>query len=345
MKALVLEGKEKIVYQEVETPTCPKDGLLVKVDSVGLCGSDVRTYFYGHQHVTYPCIIGHENAGTIVEVGEKVEGFSAGEKIIINPVLPCGECWYCQKGWQHMCSDRLTYGHHIPGGFAEFMTVPGIGLEKGQVIKIPQEVSTDEIVIVELLSSIINAQEYADVTLGETVAVFGTGPIGCLHSEIARLRGAKKIIMIDINEERLKLSKNFSGTQFINGANVDAVKEILDNTEGFGVDVAIIASPSVQAQAQGLDILRKRGRLVIFGGVSSENPYTTLDSNKIHYNEIAILGAFAYGPNNFKKAFDIVVNKMINTNGFITHVLPLSKVEEGIEAVKTGKALKVVLKP
>lgn len=345
MKALVLEGKEKIMYKEVDTPSCPEDGLLMKVDSVGLCGSDVRTYFHGHHHVTYPCILGHENAGTIIEVGNKVKGYKVGEKILVNPVLPCGECWYCQKGWQHMCSNRLTYGHHIQGGFAQYMAVPGIGLEKGQIIKIPDGVSTDEIVIVELLSSIVNAQEYADVTLGETVAIFGTGPIGCLHSEIARLRGAKEIIMIDINEERLKLSKEFSGTKFYNSTKVDVVKEILDFTQGFGVDVAIIASPSVQAQAQGLDILRKRGRLVIFGGVSAENPFTTLDSNKIHYNEIAVLGSFAYGPNNFKKAFDIVANKMIHTEGFITHVLPLSKVEDGIAAVKSGDALKVVLKP
>nr|WP_281350124.1 zinc-binding dehydrogenase [Alkalibaculum sporogenes] len=200
-------------------------------------------------------------------------------------------------------------------------------------------------VIVELLSSVINSQEYANVTLGETIAIFGTGPIGCLHAEIAKLRGAKDIIMIDINDNRLELSKKFSGTKFINSAKVDIVKEIMDYTNGFGVDAAIIATPAIESQAQGLDILRKRGRLVIFGGVSSENPYTTLNSNTIHYNEIAVLGSFAYGPNNFQKAFDIVCNKMINTDGFITHKLPLSKVEEGIAEVKAGNALKVVLKP
>lgn len=345
MKALVLEGKEKIVYTDVETPVCPQDGLLLKIDSVGLCGSDVRTYSHGHHDIEYPCVLGHENAGTIVGVGEQVTGFTVGEKIIVNPVLPCGKCWYCQKGLQHLCSDRLTYGHQIQGGFAQYMVVPGIGLERGQVIKIPDGVSTDDIVVVELLSSVINSQEYANVTLGETVAIFGTGPIGCLHSEIARLRGAKEIIMIDINDNRLELARNFSGTKFINSAKVDIVQEIMEATDGFGVDVAIIATPAVQSQAQGLDLLRKRGRLVIFGGVSSENPYTTLNSNTIHYNEIAVIGSFAYGPNNFKKAFDIIANKMINTEGFVTHILPLSEVEEGIAEVKAGRALKVVLKP
>src|SRR5699024_958920 len=133
----------------------------------------------------------HENAGTIVEVGDQVKGFAVGEQIIVNPVIPCEKCWYCQKGWQHMCSDRLTYGTNMQGGFAEYMVVPGIGIERGQIIKIPEGVSTDDIVIVELLSSVINSQDYANVTLGETVAIFGTGPIGCLHAEIAKLRGAK----------------------------------------------------------------------------------------------------------------------------------------------------------
>lgn len=345
MKALVLEGKEKILYTDVQKPNCPDDGLLVRVNSVGLCGSDVRTYFHGHHDLEYPVIIGHENVGIVEEVGSKTKGFVLGEKVIINPVIPCGECWYCRQGWQHMCTDRLTYGTNIPGGFAEFIAVPGVGIEKGQILKLPQGASTDDFVIVELLSSIINSQEYANISLGETVAIFGTGPIGCLHSEIARLRGAKEIIMIDINDERLKLAESFSGKTFINSTKVEVVKEILEQTNGFGVDVAIIASPSVQAQVQGLDILRKRGRLVIFGGVAADNPYTTLDSNKIHYNEIAVLGAFAYGPNNFKKAFDIVAAKMINIDGFITHVMPLSKVHDGIEAIKSGKALKVVLKP
>ncbi|HCX64510.1 MAG TPA: hypothetical protein DHN33_04795, partial [Eubacteriaceae bacterium] len=132
MQALVLEGKEDFQMREVEKPACPQDGLLVKVDSVGLCGSDVRTYFHGHHHIEYPVILGHENVGEIVEVGEEVENFVVGDRIIVNPVLPCNQCWYCKKGWQHMCSDRLTYGHHIQGGFAEYMAGPGIGLARGQ---------------------------------------------------------------------------------------------------------------------------------------------------------------------------------------------------------------------
>lgn len=345
MKALVLEGKERFVYKDVQMPVCPEDGLLIKIDAVGLCGSDVRTYFHGHHHVSYPVILGHENAGTIVEIGSKVEGFELGERIIVNPVLPCGKCWYCQKGWQHMCSDRLTYGHQIQGGFAEYMVVPGIGLDRGQVLKIPTDVSSEDIVVVELLSSIINSQEYANVSLGETVAIIGAGPIGCLHTEVARLRGAKRIILIDINDNRLKLAENFSATDLINSSEVDLKEKIMDITDGFGVDVVISATPIAETQSQGIDILRKRGRIVLFGGLSAENPFTTLDSNKIHYNELAVLGAFAYGPDTFKKAFDLVANRMVKLDGFVTHVLPLKDAVEGIKEIKAGNALKVVLKP
>lgn len=345
MKALVLEGKEKFVYKEVEMPKCPDDGVLLKVDSVGLCGSDVRTYFHGHHNVKYPCILGHENAGTIVEVGSKVTGLEKNDRIIVNPVIPCGKCYYCKDGRQNLCSHQLNYGHHLQGGFAEYMVIPGIGLERGQVIKIPDNITTDEIVVVELLSSVINSQEYANVTLGETVVIFGAGPIGCLHAQVAHLRGAKRIIMIDINDTRLELASKFYVTDSINSQKVNIKDEIMNLTEGFGADVVISATPVVETQAQGLDLLRKRGRLVLFGGVSKDNPLTTFDSNKIHYDELAIMGSFGFGPNNFKKAFDLVVNKMIKVDGFITHVLPLKDAVKGIREIKAGNAIKVVLKP
>jgi Threonine dehydrogenase and related Zn-dependent dehydrogenases len=345
MKALVLEGIQKVSYKDVPTPECPHDGLLIKMDSVGLCGSDVRTYFHGHQSVKYPCILGHENAGTIVEVGSDVKGYAVNEKVIVNPVVPCGKCSYCLKGLQNMCSDRLTYGHHIQGGFAEYMVVPGIGLEKGQVLKIPAGVSTDEIVIAELLSTVVSAQDYANVTLGETVVIIGAGPIGCLHSEVARLRGAEKIIMVNRSQERLEMSKRFSGTHFINSSKENAVERVKEITDGLGADIVIVAAPSVEAEEEGLNMLRKRGRLVIFGGTPKDNSIAKFDSNKIHYNEIAILGTFSTNPTDFKKAFDLVVNRMIKTEGFVTHILPLEKMEEGVREIQSGRALKVVLKP
>lgn len=345
MKALVLKGLSEVSYEEVPTPKCPSDGLLLKIDSVGLCGSDIRTYGFGHAHVTYPCILGHENVGTIVEVGKDVKGFSQGERIIVNPVLPCGKCWYCQNGLQEICADRLTYGHEIQGGFAEYMVVPGIGLERGQVIKLPEHVSSDEIVVVELLSSVINAQELAKIGLGDTVVIIGTGPIGCLQSEVARLRGAKQIIMADLNDERLEMCKKFSGTHFVNSSKQDLIEEVLKITDGFGADVCIVAAPSAQAHQQGLQLLRKQGRLVIFGGLNKDNPWSTMDGNLIHYNELQVIGTFAYGPSNFKKAFDLVANKMVNLEGFTIMPVPLKDMEKGVQLVKDGKALKVVLKP
>ncbi len=344
MKAMVLTGKGEAEYQDVATPKCPDDGFLIRVDSVGLCGSDVRTYSHGHAHVTYPCILGHENVGTIAEIGSKVKGYEVGERVIVNPVLPCGKCWYCLKGLQELCSDKLTYGHEIQGGFAEYMVVPGIGIERGQIIKVPDDVSSDDIVVVELLSSVLNSQQLANVQVGETVVIIGTGPIGCLHSEVARLRGAKDIIMADINDERLEMCKEFSGTHFINSANEDLVKKVMEITDGFGADVVIVAAPSAQPHQQGIEMLRKQGTLVIFGGLNKDNPWTKLDANLIHYSELKVIGAFAFAPENFKKAFDIVSKKMINMD-LITHKLPLKDMVKGVELLQAGKALKVVLKP
>lgn len=345
MKALVLKGKKDISYEEIEMKKCPKDGLLLKIEAVGLCGSDIRTYEFGHHNLTYPAILGHENAGEIIQVGVDAPGeFKVGDRIIMFPTIPCMKCWYCQNGKHSLCINRPTYGTDLHGGMAEYMVIPKEGIERGTICKIPKDIKGEDIVVVELLSSILNAQEYANVSLGETVVIIGSGPIGCLHTEVARLRGAKEIIIVDIKDNRLQKAKDFSATHFINSAKENLKERIMEITSGFGADVVIIAAPSASAIKEGLELLRKQGRLVIFGGLNKEDPWVTLDGNLIHYNELKVIGTFGYNGSTFEKAFNIVCNKMLRGN-IVTHILPLEQMEEGVRLVKEGEALKVVLKP
>lgn len=346
MKALLLTGKSTVEYREIEDPQCPDDGFLMRIETVGLCGSDVRTFIHGHAKVTYPCILGHENAGVVVEVGPNIKNkqIKVGDRLIANPAVPCGKCYYCTNNMLGLCEELIVYGHTIPGGFAQLMAFPGICVERGQFIHVPETVDFDEIVVVELLASVIKSHEQLETGLGETVVIFGCGPIGCLHAQIAMLRGATKIVMINTSAGRLAMSKEFGGTHFIHSAEEDPVARVKEITKGRGADVVVVAAPATEPHQQGLQMLRKQGRLSIFGGLNKENPWTTLDGNLIHYNRLTIYGAYAYSPANFQKGFDLVAAGKINMN-IVTHRLPLKEMEKGVALIKAGQAMKVVLKP
>ncbi len=344
MKAAVLKGKQNMVYDDVPDAKCEKGGLLLEMEAVGLCGSDMRTIRTGHATLDFPFILGHENIGKIIEVGEGVKGYKTGERVIVNPVIPCGTCHYCERGLQNLCDHRLTYGHEIYGGFAKYLSIPKIGVDHGQILKLREDNKSEEMVVVELLSSVVNAQEYANVSLGDNVVIIGAGPIGCLHTEVARLNGAKNIIMANRSEERLERSKQFSGTHFVNTSKEDLKQVVMDITDGLGADVLIVCAPAGEPIENGIDCLRKRGRLVIFGGLPKDNPYAKLNSNTIHYREIAVLGSFSTTNATFERAFDIASHNMVNMN-IVTDVLPLEEINVGIEKLANAQALKVVLKP
>ena len=340
----MLEDIEKAVYKDISDPVCEKGGFVMKIDAVGLCGSDVRTYSNGVGGLDFPFVLGHENVGTITEVGEEYEGFEIGDRVIVNPVIPCGNCWFCEKGMQNLCSTRLTYGHHLRGGFAEYMSVPEMGVKRGQILKIPEGVKSEDVVVVELLSSAVNAQKLAGTSLGDTVVIIGCGPLGCLHSEVARLRGAKNIIMANRSQKRLDEAKRFSGTRFVNTSEEDLKEVVMEITDGLGADIVINATPATKPIEEGVYLLRKGGKLVIFGGLPKTDPYIRIDANLLHYSEINIVGGFSTTPDSFRKAFDIVATGMIDKS-IVSHVLPLKEMARGVEMLKKGEAFKVVLKP
>lgn len=344
MKALLLKDKQLVEYKEIPTPDCPEDGLLLKIDAVGLCGSDVRTYMHGHSKITYPVILGHENVGTIVEVGNNVKGYEKGEKILASPAISCGKCYYCTHNMPGLCNELIVVGHSIQGGFAQHMVIPGIAVEKGQLIKIPDGLEAENMILVELLASVIKSQERLEVSLGETVVIIGAGPIGCLHSQIASIRGATTIIMADLNNNRLNMVKKFGGTHFVDTSKNDLVKIVQALTKGIGADVVIVAAPSTQPHQPGLEMLRKEGRLSIFGGLNKDNPWSNLDANLIHYNRLKIIGDYSYSKATFELGCKLIEAGKIDT-GIITHKIKLKNIEEGIKLIQEGKAIKVVLLP
>ena len=215
----------------------------------------------------------------------------------------------------------------------------------GSVNIIPDNLSFDEASITEPFACAINGQELSKVAEGDNVVIIGAGPIGCMHIELARARGAGKIILVELSESRLEMARKFNADVYINPETQDVISKVLSETDGRGADVIIIAAPSGKAQEDAVSMAAYSGRINFFGGLPKDNPVVKLDSNIVHYKELFINGTSGSLPRHNKKALDLFSSGAVSAKDFITHTFPLEEILEGIRTVESGKSLKVIIHP
>jgi len=345
MRAAVLEQVGRMVIKEVPDPGCPAGGLLLRIGACAVCGTDIKVYRHGHRFIVPPRITGHELAGTVVEVGKGVRGFAVGDRVACAAVVPCGECYYCRRGIQGMCDDLRAMGYHYDGGFAPYMAIPERAVRNGCVNKVPDRLSLEEAALAEPLACCVNGQELCDIRPGHTVAVVGAGPIGCMHVELARSQGATKIILIDISEERLKMSSFVEPDVSVNSSKEDPIEAVMGATEGRGADVVIVACSSGKAQEQSLSLVAKRGVVDFFGGLPKDRPCIQFDSNLIHYREFKVVGNTGSSPQQNEVALRLLGAGKVRAARLISHRFPVEKTIEAIETAERGEGLKVIVCP
>lgn len=343
MKAVVLRAPGDYSYETVEKPVCADDGILLRVKSCGLCGSDLRTLKSGHNNVALPAIIGHEVAGRVVETGKNYKGcYRVGDDLVVAPAVYCGECEFCENGTPQYCENIRELAQQYPGGFAEYMGIPAEALAHGTIQRLPEGMDYAHAAISEPPSSVQNAQERLNVGLSDTVVIIGAGPIGCLHICVARARGARRIIIADINESRLQLARGFNPDEVINTSEKDIVETVKSLTGGKGAEVVITANPVGETQVQAVKMAKKAGRIALFGGLPHGNSTPGIDTNIIHYRALTVIGTTTFAPRHQKQSLDLIKRGLIPAEKFITHRLPLEKFAEGVQLAVEGTALKVV---
>jgi len=345
MKAAVLQQVGQFEVREVPVPENTDDGILLRIDSCAICGTDVKVYRHGHRMIKPPRITGHELCGTIKEVGKKLRGFKKGGRVAVAPAVPCGECHYCKKGIMAMCDNLTAIGYHYDGGFAEYMLVPGNVIRVGCVNKVPENISSDEAALAEPLACAINGQELSGVKKGDTVVVMGAGPLGCVHVELARAKAAKKLILIDISAQRLELSGICGAHRYIDSSKTDPVSAVMEETGGRGAEVVIVACASGIAQEQAMQMIAKCGNVNLFGGLPKDKPYINFDSNLVHYREFCVTGTHGSSPAHNRQAIELISRGRVPVKKYITHHLPLDRILEGMELVEKARSLKVIINP
>jgi len=343
-KAAVLKSIESLEIVERDIPA-PREGeILIRVKSCAVCGTDIKVFHHGHKHIVFPRVTGHELSGIIEKIGSNVKNFKEGDRVAVAPAIPCGQCYYCRRGWQSMCDNLKAIGYHFDGGFAEYMIVPEVAVRNGCVNKIPDNVNFDQAAIAEPLACVINGQQLSRVEMGDTVLILGAGPIGCLHAELAKNIGASKVILADIVQQRLDMAK-FTGAITVNSKQTNLKEFVSELTDGRMADRVIVAVGLAEAQEQSLDLVAKRGSVNFFGGLPKESPFAKLNTNVLHYGESFVTGTHGSTPLHNKLALDFISAGKFHIDNYITRKIPLERLLEGLSNAEQKKALKIIVNP
>jgi len=338
MKAAILYKPMDMRIEEIDIPQIGSNEVLVKMKRVGICGSDVHFYLHGRiasYIVKSPLILGHECSGEIVEVGQEVSNLKIGQRVVIEPGFVCGKCFYCRSGRYNLCKEVKFYGAPpFHGTFAEYVTAP-----KQNVYPIPEKMSYEEGAMIEPFAVGMMASKMGKVSVNDTVAVLGAGPIGQMVLQASKVHGAPEIIVTDVIDYRLEYAKKYGANHVINAAEEDVVDMIKDFTDGEGVDVVIDASGAPSAIRQAVDIVKPGGRVVLVGYPRED---VSLPLAEVISKELTLQGIHRYA-NVYPAAIKAVSSGRAIVKPYVSHIYPFEKILEGFEAhiKRIGNPMKI----
>jgi len=346
MKVARYYNNNDVRLDEIPKPTIGSGELLVKIKKSGICGSDVLEYYRFAKMKKLgvdSLILGHEIAGDIVEVGDGVTGFKIGDRVFVSHHVPCFECYYCNQG-HHTACDLLHNTNFDPGGFAEYVRIPKVNIEKKGVFMLDKSITYEEGVFIEPFGCVCRAQRLANVGKGLTVLILGSGVSGILHAKLAKLRGAKKVFATDISSYRLGKISEFGADKTFH-ANENVPSKLLENNDNKLADIVIVCTGALPAANQALNCVAPGGTVIFFAvpgpGVNLEVPI-----NDYWRNEITITTSYGAAPEDLQESYVWILAKRINVKELITHRFPLSQIGDAFKIVNEAtESLKVVIEP
>jgi len=321
VRAMYLGKTGVIVERNITKPIPQADEVLVKIKAVGVCGSDIEYYEHGRIGdfvVEKPLILGHEASGQVVEVGENVTSLKVGDRVALEPGVPCRKCEFCKTGRYNLCPDvQFMATPPVDGAFREYVAHPA-----DFAFKIPEGVSYEEAALIEPLSVGIHAVERAQLKLGDQILIFGAGPIGLLTLQVALAEGASRAVVLDLSDARLKKAKELGADAAINARESNLVADLKD-----GFDVIFEAAGAAATIPQALRLVKRGGTIVLIG--HSPTNEDKLDRNLIITKELNILGTYRY-KNTYPEALRLIQKVVFNLEGLIGKSFSLTDVDAAL---------------
>ncbi|MBD2773033.1 alcohol dehydrogenase catalytic domain-containing protein [Iningainema tapete] len=348
MKAQVFRGVNQLSYEDIPVPTVAADEVLVQVQVVGLCQSDIKKILYPLYEP--PRIFGHETAGTIVSVGAEVQGWQVGQRVAVMHHIPCMRCGYCMNDNFSMCDtykNICTTAGFAPsgGGFAEYVKVPGHIVRNGGLIPIPDRVSFEEASFVEPTNCCLKAVKKAQIAPGQTVLITGAGPIGLMFIMLVKYFGAKAYAT-DLLPSRIEKAISVGAEAAFDARDANLPAKIHALTDGMGVDVTILAVPSDKAFFQALDCTRKGGKILFFAEFPDQIEIP-INPNILYRREIDLMGSYSSSYRLQNLAADIVFNRRIDVQALISDRYPLQDLTAAVQRAiaPTEETYKILIYP
>jgi len=339
MKVAMYYNNNDVRIEEMPVPSIGDNELLVKVKASGICGSDVMEWY---RIKKAPRILGHEITGDIVEIGKNVKKYRIGDRVFVSHHVPCNTCRFCLNNQHTLCHTLHSTNFH-PGGFAEYLRVPEINVDRG-VFVLPKEMSYDEGVFIEPLACVVRGLKTAEMKPGQTVLVLGSGISGLLQIKLAKAWKAGKILATDVEEHRLKAAKKFGADAVIH-AKDDVPEQVKKHNDGKLADLVILCTGAPSAVKQALKSVDSGGTILFFAPTEPgiEIPFPLFD---LWNKQIKMVSTYAGSPEDINIAIDLIKSKKVNVVDMISHKLPLSEAAKGFQLVaKAQESIKVILEP
>ncbi|CAN5640706.1 zinc-dependent dehydrogenase [soil metagenome] len=345
MLAAVFRGPGELEVAEVETPEIGAGEVLVKVGANTVCGTDVRI-LRGEKTggIDLNVVLGHEMAGHVAEVGREVEGYEVGAPVAMAPVIPCRWCFFCRRDMENMCSNARVVGYVVDGGLGEYMRVPALALETGNLFVAHEDLPSEQLALAEPLSCVVNGHKNIRVAVDDTVLILGSGPIGLLHLQVSLLSGARTVIVSDPSASRRAVAEDLGASVTVDPTNEDLAEVVAEHTDGLGVDAAIICIGIPALVNDAFKMTRKGGRVNVFAGLAGAG-WSEVEANLIHYNELFVTGASNSRRADYEKALRLIESGRVRVEPMVTHRFPLEEAVEAIDKSASGDGIKVAVMP
>lgn len=336
MKAALIEKPHILKIVSIDKPKPQPGEILVKVHTCGVCGTDIHIYEGAMGWARPPLVPGHEFSGIVAELGENVGGFKVGDKVAVDPNITCGLCRYCRSGRRNLCMDLEAVGVTRDGGFAEYVAVPA-----SQLYRVPGSLSLEEAAFAEPVSCCVHGVMRISIQPGDDVLIVGAGPIGLIHLQLSRRAGAGRVVVAEVNPERLRLAFRLGADLTVNPLEED-VSEAVRGFLGKGVEVAIDAAGGPAPLDAALSCLEPGGRLLVFG-VAPEEAVWKVKPYDLYRLELTVVGSFI-NPYEMGRALNLLASEAVDVKPLISHVIGLKDLERAFKR-EIPDAVKVLVKP
>ena len=339
MRVAMYYNNGDVRLEEMPRPKIGPGEILVKVIASGICGSDVMEWYRIRKA---PLVLGHEIGGEIAEIGEGVGRYKIGDRVFVSHHIPCNTCHYCLMGYHTAC-EILHTTNYDPGGFAEYIRVPELNVDRGVFI-LPEELSFEDGVFIEPLACVVRGQRVANLQAGQSVLILGSGISGLLHLLLARTLGAGRIIATDVSEYRLQMARAFGADAVLQAAE-DIPESVRRINKGRLADLVIVCTGAPAAFHQALKAVDRGGTILCFA-TTEPDVELSIPLNEFWRNEIKLMPSYGNSPLDATVAIELIRSGRVPVGKMITHRLPLDKAGYGFRLVaEGGESLKVIIEP